>query len=131
LEKTRAALGPSSTEAEELPQLVEGEGLWRIKDRAFVVRHICTPDELKLFDTNAHMLANYEMRSLMGCASWFAQWCDEGRAGVPAPVRPHRGEETVDASQTHESAMTRGYPDRESPPGRFSNNFDLGPCDPH
>jgi hypothetical protein len=34
---------------------VQGEGLWRIKDRAFVVRHLCTPGELDLFDTNARM----------------------------------------------------------------------------
>lgn len=54
-EKTAAALGLSSTEARELPQLVQGEGLWRIKDRAFVVRHLCTPGELDLFDTNARM----------------------------------------------------------------------------
>jgi len=50
--KTAAALGLSSTEAKELPQLVQGEGLWRIKDRGFVVRHICTDGELDLFDTN-------------------------------------------------------------------------------
>jgi hypothetical protein len=54
-EKTAAALGLSSTEAKELPQLVQGEGLWRIKDRAFVVRHICTPGELEVFDTNMRM----------------------------------------------------------------------------
>jgi hypothetical protein len=56
-EKTAAALGLSSTEAKELPQLVQGEGLWRIKDRAFVVRHMCTPGELDLFDTNARMIS--------------------------------------------------------------------------
>jgi hypothetical protein len=55
--KTATALGLSSTEAAELPQLVQGEGLWRIKDRAFVVRHLCTPGELDLFDTNARMVA--------------------------------------------------------------------------
>jgi hypothetical protein len=55
-EKTAAALGLSSTEANELPQLGQGEGLWRIKDRAFVVRHLCTPGELELFDTNARMI---------------------------------------------------------------------------
>jgi type IV secretory pathway VirB4 component len=54
-EKTAATLGLSSTEAKELPQLVQGEGLWRIKDRAFVVRHVCTDGELELFDTNARM----------------------------------------------------------------------------
>jgi hypothetical protein len=55
-DKTAAALGLSSTEAKELPQLVQGEGLWRIKERAFVVRHLCIPGELELFDTNARMI---------------------------------------------------------------------------
>lgn len=55
--KTAEALGLSSTEAAELPQLAQGEGLWRIKDRAFVVRHLCTPGEFDLFDTNARMIA--------------------------------------------------------------------------
>ena len=54
-DKTATALGLSSTEARELPQLAQGEGLWRIKERAFVVRHLCTPGELQLFDTNARM----------------------------------------------------------------------------
>jgi hypothetical protein len=54
-DKTAAALGLASTEAKELPQLVRGEGLWRIRERAFVVRHLCTPGELELFDTNARM----------------------------------------------------------------------------
>jgi len=37
--------------------LAQGEGLWRVNERAFVVRHICTPAELELFDTDARMLA--------------------------------------------------------------------------
>lgn len=53
--KTATALGLSSTEADELPGLIRGEGLWRIKDRAFVVNHLCTTSELELFDTNARM----------------------------------------------------------------------------
>jgi hypothetical protein len=53
--KTATALGLSSTEADELPALTRGEGLWRVKDRAFVVRHLCTAGELELFDTNARM----------------------------------------------------------------------------
>jgi hypothetical protein len=56
-QKTAAALGLSSTEAKELPQLVQGEGLWRVRERAFVVRHMCTDGELELFDTNARMNA--------------------------------------------------------------------------
>jgi hypothetical protein len=57
-QKTATALGLSSTEAKELPQLAQGEGLWRIRDRAFVVRHLCTEGELELFDTNARMNAH-------------------------------------------------------------------------
>jgi hypothetical protein len=56
-DKTAAALGLSSTETRELPGLAKGEGLWRIKDHAFVVRHLCTPGELALFDTDARMTA--------------------------------------------------------------------------
>jgi hypothetical protein len=54
-DKTAAALGLSSTEARELPSLGRGEGLWRIKERAFVVRHTCTPGELAMFDTDFRM----------------------------------------------------------------------------
>lgn len=54
-QKTAVTLGLSSTEAGELPLLAQGEGLWRVKERAFVVRHICTPAELELFDTNSRM----------------------------------------------------------------------------
>ena len=49
-------LGLSSTETEQLPDLAQGEGLWRVNERAFVVRHICTPAELAMFDTNARMV---------------------------------------------------------------------------
>jgi hypothetical protein len=53
--KTANALGLSSTEAKEIPELERGEGLWRINEQAFVVRHVCTTGELTLFDTNARM----------------------------------------------------------------------------
>jgi type IV secretory pathway VirB4 component len=53
--KTGDALGLSSTEIDQLPDLERGEGLWRVGERSFVVRHLCTPDELDLFDTNARM----------------------------------------------------------------------------
>jgi type IV secretory pathway VirB4 component len=49
-------LGLAAVEAEQLPELAQGEGLWRIGQRAFVVRHVCTPGELQLFDTNARMI---------------------------------------------------------------------------
>ena len=53
--KTGATLGLSSTEIDQLPDLARGEGLWRIGERSFVVRHLCTPGELDLFDTNQRM----------------------------------------------------------------------------
>lgn len=55
--KTAAALGVSITEQRELPGLTRGEGLWRVGQRSFVVRHLCTPGELTMFDTNARMVA--------------------------------------------------------------------------
>ncbi|WAX59009.1 hypothetical protein M6B22_09680 [Jatrophihabitans cynanchi] len=64
--KAAAALGLSSTEAKELPQLVQGEGLWRIRERAFVVRHLCTDGELDLFDTNGRMVTQPVTRQLRG-----------------------------------------------------------------
>ena len=54
--KTGGVLGLSSTEISQLPELDMGEGLWRIGERSFMVRHLCTPGELALFDTNARMI---------------------------------------------------------------------------
>jgi hypothetical protein len=51
-------LGLTTTQVRQLPDLAQGEGLWKVNQRAFVVRHICTPEELTLFDTNARMLGN-------------------------------------------------------------------------
>lgn len=50
-------LGLTSVESDQLPELAQGEGLWRVNERAFVVRHLLTPGELALFDTNARMTA--------------------------------------------------------------------------
>ena len=49
-------LGLTATEVRQLPDLAQGEGLWRVNERAFVVRHICTPRELELFDTDSRMV---------------------------------------------------------------------------
>ena len=51
-------LGLSSVEIGQLPELAQGEGLWRVNERAFVVRHLLTDGELVLFDTNARMNPN-------------------------------------------------------------------------
>jgi hypothetical protein len=53
--KTGGVLGLSSTEMSQLPELTMGEGLWRIGERSFMVRHFCTPGDLSLFDTNSRM----------------------------------------------------------------------------
>jgi len=49
-------LGLSSVEVRELGRLADGEGLWRVNDRAFVVRHVRTPDEKTLFNTDTRMV---------------------------------------------------------------------------
>ncbi len=55
LSSTAAALGLTRTEQQLLPTLGTGQGLWRIKHRAFVVRHQLHPGELELFDTTGRM----------------------------------------------------------------------------
>ena len=55
---TASELGLSITERAQLPDLQRGEGLWRVGQRAFVVRHLVTDEELALFDTNSRMLNN-------------------------------------------------------------------------
>ena len=52
-----SVLGLTSVEVAQLPELARGEGLWRVNERAFVVRHLCTPAELALFDTDGRMVA--------------------------------------------------------------------------
>ena len=49
-------LGLTSVEIDQLPELAQGEGLWRVNERAFVVRHALTSGELALFDTNQRMI---------------------------------------------------------------------------
>ena len=51
------SLGLTSTEAAQLPDLRQGEGLWHVGQRAFIIRHLATDTELDLFDTNARMKA--------------------------------------------------------------------------
>jgi len=53
---TASALGLTGTEQKLLPTLGTGQGLWRIKDRSFVVQHQLHPNELSLFDTTSRMV---------------------------------------------------------------------------
>jgi type IV secretory pathway VirB4 component len=46
-------LGLTGAETRLLPTLATGQGLWRIKDRSFVVQHQLHPAELALFDTSS------------------------------------------------------------------------------
>lgn len=55
LDASAATLGLSETERDLLPALGTGQGLWRIRDRAFVVQHQMVRAELELFDTTARM----------------------------------------------------------------------------
>jgi hypothetical protein len=52
---TATTLGLTGTEQKLLPTLSTGQGLWRIKDRSFVVQHQMHPNELALFDTTSRM----------------------------------------------------------------------------
>jgi hypothetical protein len=61
---TGKVLGLTATQIRQLPDLSRGEGLWRVNQRAFVVRHMCTPRELELFDTNARMVDKPNRSSL-------------------------------------------------------------------
>ena len=55
LGSTALALGLTGTEQKLLPGLGTGQGLWRIKDRSFVVQHQLHPAELAAFDTTGRM----------------------------------------------------------------------------
>lgn len=55
LGSTATTLRLTGTEQSLLPTLGTGQGLWRIKDRSFVVQHQLHPAELELFDTTAKM----------------------------------------------------------------------------
>jgi hypothetical protein len=63
LAHTRTAMGLNSTEAELLPSLVLGRGLWRIGTRAFLIQHSLTARELALFDTDARMHGDSSARA--------------------------------------------------------------------
>ncbi len=52
---TAAALGLTRTERSLLPTLDTGQGLWRIRERSFVVQHQLHPAEAELFDTTSRM----------------------------------------------------------------------------
>lgn len=57
---TARTLGLTGTEQKLLPGLGTGQGLWRIKDRSFVIQHQLHPAELDAFDTTTRMITKSE-----------------------------------------------------------------------
>lgn len=55
---TAQALGLNRTEATLLPTLGVGQGLWRIRNRSFLVQAQLHPDEAQLFETGAKASGN-------------------------------------------------------------------------
>ena len=55
LAQSATALGLTDTERDTLTTLGIGQGLWRIRDRAFRIQHQLTTGEHDLFDTTARM----------------------------------------------------------------------------
>jgi type IV secretory pathway VirB4 component len=53
--RTARDLGLTSAERQQLPDLQQGEGLWRVGQRSFVVRHAVTKNELAAFNTDVRM----------------------------------------------------------------------------
>jgi type IV secretory pathway VirB4 component len=53
--RTGTALGLTSNEVDQLPELEQGEGLWRVGQGSYMVGNTCTAAELELFDTNGRM----------------------------------------------------------------------------
>jgi len=53
--RTARELGLTSAERQQLPDLQRGEGLWRVGQRSFVVRHAATTNELAAFNTDVRM----------------------------------------------------------------------------
>ena len=58
LGSTAAQLGLTDTEKAILPDLGVGEGLWRVRERAFRIQHQLTAAEAGLFDTTGRMIEN-------------------------------------------------------------------------
>ncbi len=55
IERSAAALGLSSTEADIVPHLRRGVALWKVGTRSFLVEHRLSPHEVAMVDTDARM----------------------------------------------------------------------------
>lgn len=68
---TAAALGLTHTERTLLPTLDTGQGLWRIRERSFVVQHQLHPAEAQLFDTSARLAGGVDGLNGVSRDSWW------------------------------------------------------------
>ncbi|UGQ10942.1 ATP-binding protein [Yinghuangia sp. ASG 101] len=50
-------LGLTGIETQAVSALTKGRGLWKVAGRSFITQHLLHPHELRLFDTDARMLA--------------------------------------------------------------------------
>lgn len=62
IDATRHLLGLTDTEAELLPSLSRGWGLWKVGQRSFLVQHRLSVAEHELVDTDARMLVRPALR---------------------------------------------------------------------
>ncbi|QGN59565.1 ATP-binding protein [Nostocoides sp. HKS02] len=53
--RTATELGLTSVERDQLPDLQQGEGLWRVGGHAYIVRHVATAAEKAIFETGSRM----------------------------------------------------------------------------
>lgn len=53
--RTATELGLTTVERDQLPDLKQGEGLWRVGGHAYVVRHLATAAEKATFETGVRM----------------------------------------------------------------------------
>jgi hypothetical protein len=72
LTATATALGLTATERARLPMLGLGQGLWRIRDRAFLVQHQLHEVEADLYDSTRRMVPQTDRAttSRPGSAPW-------------------------------------------------------------
>ena len=93
LSLTAKTLGLTGTEQHLLPGLGTGQGLWRIKERSFVVQHQMHPNELSLFDTGLtpfRRSSRYESRPVArgrGQGDW-SDHDEQQEASHPGAGRP-------------------------------------------
>lgn len=81
-------LGLTDVERDAIQELPLGRGLWRVRDRSFVVQHLMHADELTAFDTNARMTSDAALQNDPESAQ-----VDDPAAMWPSQITPTEGSE--------------------------------------